>query len=280
MQSSEATINSQSAARRSWFRKAYLLPAEHGSWSWLLVPYIVGASLAIEWSLASFFVLVGGLSTFLLRQPASAWLRIKQGRGRRSDEKLTLAWTGVFSLLALISLAGLIAMQRTALLWLLPPVLTLFVIYIAVAQVRRAQIRNLWMELAGASGLAVMAPAAYVAGNGELDRLGWLLWLMMALQNGLGVLYVRRRIADTHGRTQPRLLVLTGHAVGLALLATVFAATGTPWIALAPFILFAGRAAWLALRERPIDNIKRFGFTEVGVELLAGLWVVFALHLP
>ena len=163
-----------------WIRKAYLLPAEHGSWSWLLVPYIVGAVVAPQWSLASLLVLVGGLSAFLLRQPASAWLRIRQGRGRRSDEAVTLAWTGLFLLLSLLSLVGLFLMQRLELLWLIPPIAMLFITYLAVAKINRAQVRNLWMELAGAAGLAVMAPAAYVAGSGELTQLGWLLWLRLS----------------------------------------------------------------------------------------------------
>ncbi|HZD11337.1 MAG TPA: YwiC-like family protein, partial [Candidatus Binatia bacterium] len=58
-----------------WFRKSLLFPAEHGSWPWLLVPYLVGASIAGQWSPASGLVLLGGLSIFLLRQPATAWLR-------------------------------------------------------------------------------------------------------------------------------------------------------------------------------------------------------------
>lgn len=267
-------------ARSRWLRKAYILPAEHGSWSWLLVPYIVGAAVAPEWSFASFLTLLGGLSAFLLRQPASAWLRIRQGRGRRSDEPVALGWTLLFLFLSAVSLLGLFLMRRLELLWLLPPVGALFAFYVAISQISRAQVRNLWMEMGGAAGLAVMAPAAYIAGAGSLDIAGWLLWLVMAVQNCLGVLYVRLRIADSHNRNESRRVMLAVHFMAAALIAAALLATNRPIVIIVPFLAFLMRAVWLAWEPRPIDNIKRFGFMEVGIELLSGLWLVFAFLLP
>ncbi|HUM70123.1 MAG TPA: YwiC-like family protein, partial [Chloroflexota bacterium] len=81
------------------FRKQLLLPAEHGSWSWLLVPYRVGTAVAGAFNLATLLVLVGSLALFLLRQPATIWLRIRQGRGRQSDapivKRLVVALSGL-----------------------------------------------------------------------------------------------------------------------------------------------------------------------------------------
>lgn len=276
----KSQINTKdSRPARRWFRKAYLLPAEHGSWSWLLVPYLVGAAIAPQWSFASLLVLLGGLSVFLVRQPATAWLRIKQGRGRRRDEPVTLAWSVLFMGLAIVSFIVLLLMQRLILLWLLPPVAALLMVYVAVARINRARVRSMWMEIAGAAGLAVMAPAAYAAGSGQLDTVAWLLWFLLAMQNLLGVFYVRLRIADRHGRTEPRMPVLLSHALGLLLAALALAVTAAPLIALLPFAFFLARAAWLAARRRPIANIKRFGFTEVGVELAAGVWLILSILL-
>ena len=263
-----------------WLHKAYLLPAEHGSWSWLLVPFFVGAAIAGSWSAAIIFVLSGGLSAFLVRQPATAWLRIRRGRGRRRDEVVTAFWTGLFALIAVLSLAGLLVVGRRSLLWLLPPVAVLLLIYLCVAQINRAQVRNLWMELAGAAGLAVMAPAAYVASRNVLDGTAWLLWALMATQNVLGALYVRLRISDTHQRDQARLPLLLSHLVGLLIVAAALAVVGATMLALVPFVYFLTRALWLTRAPRPIVNIKRFGFSEVGVELVAGLWLIFSFLLP
>jgi hypothetical protein len=259
---------------RRWIRKAYLLPAEHGSWSWLLVPYLAGAGVAGQWTWATFLVLCGGLSVFLIRQPATAWLRIRQGRGRRRDEPVAMFWTVVFALLAILSLLVLLLLQRLVLAWLLPPVAALLMVYLAVAQINRARVRSLWMELAGAVGLAVMAPAAYAASSGVLDTIAWLLWGLFAVQNLLGVLYVRTRVFDTRGRSESRIPLLASHIVGLLLIGLALVLAQAPRLALAPFVFYSIRAIWVARGPRPIPDIRRFGFTEVAVELAAGLWLI------
>ena len=148
-----------------------------------------------------------------------------------------------------------------------------FVLYLLASRQRRASVRTLWMELAGAMGLATTAPAAYIAATGHLDSTAWILWALMAAQNGLGVFYVRLRIADTHSRSSNRMLVVWVH--GLVLLGIVVAAMmdAIPWLTVAPFADFLIRAIWAAVRVRPVVNIKRFGFSEIGAEILGGLLI-------
>lgn len=265
-------LNSATKPRRKFFRKQIILPAEHGSWSWLLVPYFVGVIVAESWNLAAFLVLVGGLAGFLMRQPATVAMRSRAGRGRRADGGPALAWAVFFGALALASLLGLLALGLTALLWLLIPLAAVFVLYLLASRQRRASVRSLWMELAGALGLAAMAPAAYIAASGQLDETAWALWALMAGQNGLGVLYVRLRIADTRGRPVNRALVVWGHGLVLLVVAVAAAMGAVPWLAILPFAGFLIRAGWAAAQVRPVANIKRFGFGEIGAEILGGLF--------
>ncbi len=44
-------------------------------------------------------------------------------------------------------------------------------------------------------------------------------------------------------------------------------------VAAVPFAGFLARAVWAVCRVRPVANVRRLGFTEVGVELLSGLWI-------
>jgi len=44
----------------------------------------------------------------------------------------------------------------------------------------------------------------------------------------------------------------------------------TPLLAAVPFAGFLVRALWAVRQPRPVPDIKRFGFTEVAVELLGG----------
>jgi hypothetical protein len=265
------------------FRKRLILPAEHGAWSWLLVPFFVGgitASLIRESSSLSLpalaLTLVGGLCAYSIRQPATLWLRAQQGRGNRTDQPYAIAWILILSLIGVLCLGGLLALGRKALLWLSFPFALVLVLYLAAALRGRASMRALWMELSGAVGLALMAPAAVIAVSGNLSRLGWALWGLMAMQNALGVLYVRLRLADTHKRLTNRLSVLGRHvAVLMAVVATGLLGW-TPLLATIPFAGMLIRVAWAVRRPRPVENVRRFGFSEVGVESLSGAWIVFS----
>lgn len=237
---------------------------------------MVGAGVGGTLNLPVLLVLVGGLSAFLMRQPATAWLRIRRGRGRRADGPLAAGWALGLALVALLSLMGLMALGLKSLLWLLFPLLPVFAAYLALARSGRAHTRTLWMEMGGAAGLAAMAPAAYVAATGELDTVAWILWGVMAAQNTLGVLYVRLRISYMRGKEMDQRPVLWGHVLVLVALAAARAWYTLPWLVLVPFAGFLLRAAWAVKEPRPIGNIKRFGFTEVGVEVLSGLWIVFS----
>ncbi|MDX1614368.1 MAG: YwiC-like family protein [Candidatus Promineifilaceae bacterium] len=275
----EQSTSWPAALRRRWLHKRLILPAEHGSWSWLLVPFLVGVLASKEWTVGSTLVLAGGLAAFLLRQPAAAWMRIRSGRGRRSQEPVARAWALSLGLAAALTLLGLLVLDYTQLVWLLPPMVVIFLFYLLVAWRRRASLRSLWMELLGAAALAAMAPAAYGAGAGVLDRAAWVLWALMAGQNVLGVVYVRLRLADTHGRSVNRSGVLAAHAGGLALVTAAAAIGITPWLAVLPFLGFLARAVWAVSEVHPVSNIKRFGFGEVGVEILGGLLVAMGYWL-
>lgn len=271
-------MTQMSQAKTKRFRKQLVMPAEHGSWAWLLVPYFVGVGIAGGLNLAALLVLIGGLALFLLRQPAIIWLRIWQGRGRKRDlpivRRLGLGLSG----LALLCLFGLIGLGATAVLWLTVPVTILLVMYVAAALGKQTSTRTLWMELVGAAGLALTAPAAMIATTGQMRQDIWFVWGLMALQNGLGVLYVRLRIADTHERPSDRRPMLLIHALGFLLVLGTAVIQLIPLLAALPFLGFLIRALWTFPKPRLIPNIKQFGFLEIGVEILSGLFIIVAYH--
>jgi hypothetical protein len=262
------------------FRKRLVIPTEHGAWSWLLVPFFVGAAVAGQIGVAArpallplALALIGGLAAFLMRQPITVWLRIRQGRASRTDEPLAAGWALGLMSVAGLCLVGLLALGRIALLWLVIPFALVLSLYLVAARSGRAGMRALWTELIGAVGLALMGPAATIAVTGRLNGPGWALWGLMGIQNALGVLYVRLRLADTHKRSANRSMVFWGHVAGLAV---VVIAGLLAWVPLSAALPFAGvllRAVWAARQPRPISDVRRFGFTEVGIEVLGGVWI-------
>jgi hypothetical protein len=260
---------------RKLFRKNLVIPAEHGAWAWLLVPFAVGVAVAGQVGLPVILTLAGALCAFLMRQPAAAWLRMRSGRGRasRADELLAAGWTVGLGMAAALCLAGLLALGRGALLWLLLPALAVLLVYLAATRRGRAGMRTAWMELSGAVALALMAPAATIAAGGRLSALAWALWGLMGLCNALSVLYVRLRLADSHRRPANRAGVAWAHAAGLAAVAV---AAGLGWVPPAtalPLVGLLGRAVWAARRPRPVGDVRRFGLVELAVQALSGAWI-------
>lgn len=265
--------NSETKVKRPFrFRKQLILPAEHGSWSWLLVPFLVGTAVSQTVSFPVWLVLVGGLAFFLLRQPATVWLRVRQGRGRKSDGLLALRILLLLLAALLLCGAGLLLLQRQVMFWLLLPFMALMGLYLWAARSRQ-KTRSLKMELVGAAGLALMAPASMLAAAGQASGMVWLLWGLLAAQNVLGVFYVRQRIADTHQRPFNRKPLLWSHILAVVVLAGTAAVGFVPWLAVVPFVGFFLRAVWTVQQPRPIPHIKKFGFSEIGVELLSGAFI-------
>ena len=204
-------MTTTTSAKQAKFRKQLLLPAEHGSWSWLLVPYFVGVAVGGGFNWATLLILLGGMALFLLRQPATVWLRLQQGKGRKADRPIVQKLIAGLGAVAAICFVILFALGLRELFVLALPVFVLLIVYALASVSKQTSVRNLWMELAGAAGLALMAPAAMIAAQGQISDDVWTVYGLMALLNVLGVFYVRLRIADTHERPSSRALVLWSH---------------------------------------------------------------------
>lgn len=261
------------------YRKHIVMPTEHGSWAWLLVPFFVGVGIAGRFNLAVLLTLLGGLAVFFLRQPTTVWLRVRRKKARAADGPIALAWMGLFTSIGLLCLIGLLAMGRGMLVWLLGPFLLIFALYMVAARYGRSGLRSLWMELAGAAALSMMAPAAAIAALSRIEAWMWWLWGLMAAQNVLGALYVRLRVYDTHNRALKRWPIGAAHVAIFLLILGLGSAKMVPLWTAVPFAGFCLRALWAVTAPRPIANIKRFGFIEMGVEIVSGLWVAVSYWL-
>jgi hypothetical protein len=244
-----------------------VLPGEHGSWSLTLTPFLIGAGVAGRLNAPLWLCLLAAFSLFLARGPVSLWLRVRRGRGRRDDGPAAAFWSAVLLGVAGLSGLGLILLGRWQVLWLAIPALGVLGITLLIAA-RRGP-RQLASELVGAVGLALGAPAALIAASGAISPLAGVLWLLCALHNLIGVLYVRYRIDLNHGRATRRagLAMVAAHGAGLVLVLIAWRAGWLPGVTVVALAALLLRAIYVAWRGPEVADVRRFGFSEMGFAL-------------
>ena len=270
-----------------WLRRYRIIfPSEHGSWSMLLVPFLIGAGVglfattpALHAGSAVLLCFLAVMSVFLARQPVALWDRIRRGRGRRSQLSTAVFWAVVLLANAAVAGAGLLALGRWPVLWLALPALGVLALTLALTALRGP--RQLSVELIGVTGLALAAPAAYVSATGRLDARGWAVWAVSALHSVISVLYVRLRIDEQHQRATrgQAAWVVAAHALSVVGLAAAGIAGWLPWPVALPVGLLLVRALVAAWQKPRIEDVKRFGFTEMGLGLAFAVVVVAAFAL-
>jgi hypothetical protein len=262
---------------------AFRMPAEHGAWGILLVPYVSAALLAGPLQISTLLVLVAALAFFLLRGSLEA-----HGDWRVLHEPVhvSLAITGVLA-------AGwlMFAESRYALLPFAAAAGGLYLLQNTLARrhSREAQEkRSLAAELTGVVLLTLVAPATWIAARGQLDVQGVQIWLLNLLFFAGGVLYVKYRVrgllvhrnfSGWSERIRFAWPVFTYHILLVAFLSAAVLRDSLPAmtiLAFAPGVLRASRLLFQLGRRFPI---RRLGWSEVVHAVAFAALLVLALKL-
>jgi hypothetical protein len=183
----------QALKRAQLFRRHVALPSDHGSWVFLFSPLLIGLFAGGRWTAASLTLVVAALAAFLIRQPATMLVKVYSGRRNPRELPAAWFWIGVYCLLALLALAALIAQGFAYLLVLALPGAPVFAWHLYLVS-RRAERRQLGVELVATGVLALAAPAAYWVGIGRPDPLGWWLLVLVWLQSAASIVYAYLRL--------------------------------------------------------------------------------------
>ena len=181
--------------RPSLFVRHIALPQDHGSWVFLFSPLLIGLFAAQSFTIASLILVIAALSAFLLRQPAS--IVVKAYSGRRSTRDLPIArfWFTIYSLIGLLALGMLVYLGFGYLLYLALPGVAVFIWHLYLIS-RRAERRQLGIEIVASGVLALAAPAAYWVGRGFPDPQGWVLFFLVWLQSAASIVYAYMRLGQ------------------------------------------------------------------------------------
>lgn len=285
------------------------IPGEHGAWGALLTGIALGVALAVSAGGSAWLALAAGAAAvdlFMLRESLYQAYRPRRARdpARQAAEQVEIArarrWAAV-ELLVLLGLGALL-IAVTGQLWL-AAVGAAGVVFLGVFVLlrRSRQERSFWAEVIGFVGMSAAGPVAYLLAlaphtpGGVLARgislqqgplgVALLVWLLLALYFVGPVYYVKMKVAQQRERPatlRERLglgwgtLLYSGAVAGVLALSGSLAGLG-PWplVAYTPSL---AKSVVGAFRVKLPLNLRRIGFTEVGLSLLFALGLFAALR--
>lgn len=237
------------------WKRHIALPQEHGAWVFLLSPLFIGLFAAPAFTPASVLLVMAALSAFLLRQPVTAWVKIRAGRRPASELPAARFWSALYGLLLLMFAGGLLYGGHTMILLLALPAGPVFVWHLWLVS-RRAERRQAGLEIVAAGVLALAAPAALWVGSGAYDPAGWLLWILTWLQSAASIVHAYLRLEQREWKSVPdlasrlragkRALAYTGF--NLLLAALLGASRQAPMLLFVPYLLQFVETVWGTLR--------------------------------
>lgn len=184
------------------FLRQIALPSDHGSWVFLLSPLLIGLFAGNSWRIATIYLIIAAFAAFLIRQPVTFLVKVYSGRRNRRDLRAAWFWIGVYALLGIIGLTGLILEGFAYLFILALPGIPVFAWHLYLVS-QRAERRQIGVEIVASGVLALAAPAGYWLGVGWTDPLGWLLFILTWLQSAASIVYAYLRLQQRELTTIP-----------------------------------------------------------------------------
>jgi hypothetical protein len=261
-----------------------IAPKEHGAWAVLYGAFLAGVGVAGRLTVPVMLLL--GVVTLLAfaNGPLAGLVRFPRGEADSDERRNAVVWLALYGFGALMGAVPLLAVYR--MVFLLPFGMAAACFFVLRAfLVREGDDRSLPGELIGTAGLTLVGPVAHAVAVGEVQAVGALLWLLLALFFASGVFYVRMRIRAMLARrkgtpavsSRARWSCLVYHALLLVLIPALAAANLMPWAVLLAFAPALWRAAaGLRRRDAPL-NLKRLGWSEVGFTLTFVVLLIVAL---
>lgn len=175
------------------FLRHVALPSDHGSWVFLLSPLLIGLFAGDSWSTATLFLIVASLAAFLIRQPVTIIVKVFSGRRSRRDLTAAWFWIGIYAIIGAVGLVGLLVQGFAFIFILALPGIPVFAWHLYLVS-KRAERRQMGVEIVASGVLALAAPAGFWLGAGWADPLGWLLFALTWLQSAASIVYAYLRL--------------------------------------------------------------------------------------
>jgi YwiC-like protein len=250
-------------ARERALWRAVSIPSEHGGWGLTLEPVLLGLLVGFSWS--GLAVGAAAVLAFLIRTPLK--LALVDRRRQRSRPRTRLARRIALGELALLAGLAVVAVVAAGWSWLVPVVVALPLFGVELWFDVRSRSRRLVPELCGGVGMASVAAAIVVAGNGSV-ALAAAVSLVVAARAVASIPFVRTQIARLHHGSAPTATSDASQVAG------VLVAVAAAWVdadvvagTVAIAMLAAAQLLWV---RRPVPPAKVLGLRQ----MVLGLAVV------
>ena len=188
--------------KQSFLRRHIALPQDHGSWVFLISPLLIGLFAGSSFTSASVYLIAAAFSAFLIRQPTTIAIKVLSGRRPKRELQPAFFWIAAYGVLGGLSLTGLVLLGYPYLLYLAIPGLPVFAWHLYLVS-KRAERRQIGIELVGSGVLALAAPAALWVSAGQPLPEGWLLWALAWFQSAASIVYAYLRLEQRSLETVP-----------------------------------------------------------------------------
>ncbi len=192
--------------KQTYLKKHIALPGEHGAWVFILSPLLIGLFAGGRLNLASAYLVFAAMAAFLIRQPVTIVVKAYTGRRSKKDLPAARFWIVLYGLWMLAALVGLVLQGFSYLLILALPGVPVFIWHLWLVS-RRAERRQVGVEIVGSGVLALAAPAAYWTGAGHSDPAGWWLFALCWLQSAASIVYAYLRLEQRELQSVPPLKI-------------------------------------------------------------------------
>lgn len=226
------------------FKKQIALPQDHGSWVFILSPLLIGIFAGRTFNHATLNLILAAMSAFLIRQPMTVIIKARSGRRPQNDLRPARFWVLVYGSIASLSLLGLVLEGFGILLYLAIPGIPVFAWHLWLVS-RRAERKQVGVEVVATGVLSLVAPAAYWIGIGRYAPSGWWLWMLTWLQSAASIVYAYLRLKQREQTGNPerseywkigrRALLYTSFNLGISLILGML--SFIPRLIFIPFLL-------------------------------------------
>jgi len=267
--------------RPSFWKKRFWLPVAHGSWTWWIGPLLIGLAAGGHPRGNFVSLVVAALAGFLLMQPATIAAKVLAGRRPRGDLKPALQWMAIYTFVCLLGLTCIVQAGDLHVLGLAAPGLVVFGLYIWLV-FRKAERRQMTMEMVACGVMALAAPAAYWAAGGADYPEPWVLWALTWIHSTAAVANVYLRLDQRRwpgtGTWQARLAAgrrtLLHHGLGLLLAVLFVALQQAPPLVILAFAFALLDALDTVYRPTPGARPARIGVRQlVSTTVFVGIMV-------